>query len=82
MGEVVEERFMLQAGDGVKPIEAKHLRPGTDDSLSNGNTIHRFTNRGPGRAVTLNLYARPMSKWRVFDEHTGTATIAPVGPPV
>ncbi len=81
MGEVVEERFILQAGDGVKPIEEKHLRPGTDDSLSNGNTIHRFTNRGAGRAVTLNLYARPMSKWRVFDEHTGMATIAPVGPP-
>ncbi len=81
MGEVVEERFSLQAGDGVKAVEEKLLRPGTDDSLSNGNTIHRFTNRGPVRAVTLNLYARPMSKWRVFDERTGASTVAPAGPP-
>jgi predicted metal-dependent enzyme (double-stranded beta helix superfamily) len=81
MGEVVEERFSVQPGDGVRPVGEKHLRPGTDDSLTNGNTIHRFTNRGSQRAVTLNLYARPMSKWRVFDEHTGAATIAPAGPP-
>jgi hypothetical protein len=31
--------------------------------------------------VTLNLYAKPMSKWRVYDERTGSASISPAGPP-
>ena len=81
MGEVVEERFALVPGGGIKLSGELHLHPGADDSLTNGNAIHRFTNRGPERAVTLNLYARPMRKWRVYDEHTGGTTITPVGPP-
>ena len=81
MGEVVEERYLLGADQDIKLLKEVHLRPGQDDQLTNGSTIHRFVNPGPGRAITLNLYAKPMRKWRVYDEVTGTPRIAPAGPP-
>lgn len=81
IGEVVEERYAALPGGGIKLTKEIHLHPGTDDSLTNGKSIHRFVNLGPDRAVTLNLYAKPMRKWRVYDEVTGTPSIAPVGPP-
>lgn len=80
MGEVIEERFD-KTDTGLKLVSKLRLRPGTDDSLTNGTSIHRFINHGPERAVTLNLYAKPMSKWRIYDPGTGEATIAPAGPP-
>lgn len=81
MGEVVEERYDALPNDGIELASEIHLRPGKDDSLTNGNAIHRFVNPGPARAVTLNLYAKPMRKWRVYDEATGIPKITPAGPP-
>lgn len=81
MGEVVEERFALDADGGIRSVGETHWHPGELEHFANGTSIHRFTNRGPGRAVTLNLYARPMSNWRVYDERTGHPSIAPAGPP-
>ncbi|MBK6754183.1 MAG: cysteine dioxygenase family protein [Flavobacteriales bacterium] len=81
IGEVVEVRYTTLPGDVLKLTSEIHLHPGTVDSLTNGKSIHRFVNLGPERAVTLNLYAKPMSKWRVYDEVTGTPSVAPAGPP-
>lgn len=81
VGEVVEERYAPLENGGIKLIREIHLQPGIDDALRNGTSIHRFTNPGPGRAVTLNLYAKPMSKWRVYEEGTGAARVTPAGPP-
>ena len=81
MGEVVEECYATIPEGGLSLLNAHHMAPGTDDVLTNGRAIHRFINPGPGRAVTLNLYAKPMSKWRVYDERTGAASISPAGPP-
>lgn len=80
MGEVVQERF-APYNNGIKPTHEIRLHPGTDGSFNNGTSIHRFTNRGTERAVTLNLYAKPMSKWRAYDESTGISNVAPAGPP-
>lgn len=80
IGEVVEERFALMPGDGLRRTSEVHRHPGEVDRISEGTAIRRFTNVGPGRAVTLNLYAKPMSKWRVYDERTGATTVAPPGP--
>ena len=62
IGEVVEERFALMPGDGLRRTSEVHRHPGEVDRISEGTAIRRFTNVGPGRAVTLNLYAKPMSK--------------------
>lgn len=80
-GEVVEERFVLEPTGRLRPTGETHLHPGEMDRFTNGSSIHRFTNRGPDRAVTLNLYARPMSQWRVYDERTGNISVSPAGPP-
>ncbi len=81
MGTVVEERFELLPDGSLRCDAELHLYPGRVDRLTNGSAIHRFTNPGPERAVTLNLYARPLRKWRVYDERTGLSRMAPVGPP-
>lgn len=81
LGDVVEEVYAAIDEGGLRLLSEKHLLPGADDVLTNGRAIHRFINPGPGRAATLNLYAKPMSKWRVYDERTGSASVAPAGPP-
>lgn len=81
LGTVVEERFELLTDGSLRCTTELHLYPGQVDRLTNGTAIHRFTNPGPDRAVTLNLYASPMRKWRVYDERTGTSRLAPAGPP-
>ncbi|MEZ4738322.1 MAG: cysteine dioxygenase family protein [Flavobacteriales bacterium] len=80
-GEVLEERYKALPGGGLELVKELRLRPGVTDSLTNGTSIHRFSNPGPERAVTLNLYAKPMRKWRVYDEGTGDSNITPAGPP-
>lgn len=79
-GEVVEERFAKAPGGGLHLATESRLSPGTDDVLRNGSAIHRFSNPGPGRAVTLNLYAKPMRKWRVYDPRTGNSRATTAGP--
>lgn len=81
LGEAVEERFVLEPNGQLRVTGETHLHRGDIDRFSNGSSIHRFTNRGPGRAVTLNLYARPMSQWRMYDERTGDVSVTPAGPP-
>jgi cysteine dioxygenase len=81
IGEVMEEQYRALPEGGVELVRELRLRPGRSDSLTNGSSIHRFSNPGPERAVTLNLYAKPMRKWRVYDEGTGDSSIAPAGPP-
>lgn len=80
IGEVMEERFAAVPGEGLRRMGEVHRYAGEVDHIAEGNAIRRFTNVGGGRAVTLNLYAKPMSKWRVYDEHTGAATVTPPGP--
>lgn len=79
MGEVVEERFLQRGGD-LQLVQEARLRPGMLGAITRDSSIHRFSNPGPGRAVTLNLYAAPMSKWRVYDERTGSASVEAAGP--
>jgi hypothetical protein len=78
---VLEERYKVLPEGGVELVSESRLYPGRTDSLTNGSSIHRFSNPGPERAVTLNLYAKPMRKWRVYDEGTGDSRISPAGPP-
>lgn len=82
IGEVVEERFVRPVGNaGLRLVQESRLRPGMLGALTRESSIHRFSNPGPGRAVTLNLYAPPMSKWQVFDQRTGSASEQAAGTP-
>ncbi|MFZ1689297.1 MAG: cysteine dioxygenase family protein [Flavobacteriales bacterium] len=73
-GDVLEERFAMQ-DDGLACTGSTVLKPGSFSALSNGQSIHRFTNTGNGLAITLNLYARPLKQWRVYNEITGRASV-------
>jgi cysteine dioxygenase len=81
MGEVIEERFIEVPGEGLRRLDAIHRKPGIMTRIIDDPSIRRFSNPGPGRAATLNLYARPMSRWRIYDELTGNARWTPPGPP-
>ncbi len=81
LGEVVEERYQLKPDGGLALLHELHLHPGHDDLISSGTSIHRFVNHGAERAATLNLYAKPMRKWRVYDQGTGAPRVTPAGPP-
>ena len=80
MGELTEERFRITASGGLERMGRVRLQHGNGGSFLVEQAIHRFMNDGPGRAVTLNLYAKPMHQWRVYDERTGAYSIANVGP--
>lgn len=81
MGEVVEERFRNTAEEGLVLESTSRLVTGRIGALTREDSIHRFTAPGPGRSITLNLYAPPMSHWKVYDEGTGTVRLQDAGPP-
>lgn len=82
IGEVVEERFVQLGNAGaLQLVQESRLRPGMLGALTRESSIHRFSNPGPERAVTLNLYAPPMRKWRVYDQRTGSTSVQLAGPP-
>lgn len=78
-GTILEERFRA-APDGRVIRQGQHLlMPGQLAYMATRNCIHRHANAGAGRAVTLNLYARPIRRWRVYDERTGRAALSGTG---
>lgn len=81
IGEVVEERFKLAHDGHLQRTAQVHHHAGDLNKITEGQAIRRFSNHGPERAVTINLYAKPLSSWRVYDERTGNTTLAPAGPP-
>ncbi|HPF90146.1 MAG: cysteine dioxygenase family protein [Flavobacteriales bacterium] len=79
-GELVTERFELVDDGALRLRKASRFSTGELMALSRSSSIHRFQNQGSTRAFTLNLYAPPMRKWRVFDERTGADQVRPAGP--
>lgn len=76
IGNVLEERFKAGPGRELLPDGSKILGPGSLSYMGSGNPIHRHSNTGPSRAITLNLYARPIRRWRVYDLRTGTTSLS------
>lgn len=79
VGTVQEERFTAGPDGSVKRQERQVIEPGNLSHMATKNCIHRHSNLGPGRAITINLYARPIRRWRVYDERTGRASISGTG---
>lgn len=75
VGEVVEERFQADAKLGLKRTSSAVLGPGSFSYFDNSGSIHRYLNVSGERAVTLNLYAPPLRRWRSYDERTGDTVI-------
>jgi len=75
MGSVVEERFEPPGNGGLRKISSAKLVNDSFSYLHNGRSIHRYINNTEERAATLNLYARPLIKWKVYDERSGEPRI-------
>jgi cysteine dioxygenase len=71
LGSVVEERFEPPDHGGLRKISSAKLVTDSFSYLHNGRSIHRYINNTEERAATLNLYARPLIKWKVYDERSG-----------
>lgn len=80
MGEVLEERFRSCPDGTLQLLQETRLRPGMLGTLTRTSSIHRFSNPGSGRVVTLNLYAPAMRKWRVYEPRTGASSLEKAGP--
>lgn len=76
LGSVREERFKATADGKLRPHGMKVLGIGNLSYMASKNCIHRHSNAGTGRAFTLNLYSRPIRRWRVYDERTGLASLS------
>lgn len=76
LGTVYEERFKLAGNGELKLQGQRKLEPGQLAYMTTKDCIHRHSNTGPGRAITLNLYARPIRRWRVYDERTGRSSVS------
>lgn len=79
VGKVKEERFVAGPDGSVRRKEQHVLLPGDLSHMATKNCIHRHSNVGLGRAITLNLYTRPIRRWRVYDERTGRASLSGAG---
>ncbi len=75
LGSVLEERFKATADGKLRLHGEKTLGIGSLSYMAAKNCIHRHSNAGTGRAITLNLYSRPIRRWRVYDERTGLASL-------
>ncbi|MBX2980182.1 MAG: cysteine dioxygenase family protein [Flavobacteriales bacterium] len=79
IGSVVEERFEPASGKTLRKAGSAKLDKDSYSYLHNGRSIHRYTNSSGERAVTLNLYARPLRTWKVYDERSGETRSRPAG---
>lgn len=75
-GSVLEERFKANADGKLKLHGEKTLEIGNLSYMAAKTCIHRHSNAGKGRSITLNLYSKPIRRWRVYDERTGLASMS------
>ncbi|MBL8011913.1 MAG: cysteine dioxygenase family protein [Flavobacteriales bacterium] len=70
-GELIEERYQVNSDGLLICTDERRITEDEVSHLSKGASIHRFTNPLPMRVMTLNLYARPLRSWYVYDKRSG-----------
>ncbi|MCB9169547.1 MAG: cysteine dioxygenase family protein [Flavobacteriales bacterium] len=72
-GVLTEERFTVSSEQVLRRTRSRPITPGTVSHLRPRHSIHRYFNATTERAITLNLYAAPLKKWRIYDERSGAS---------
>ncbi|MCB0790325.1 MAG: cysteine dioxygenase family protein [Flavobacteriales bacterium] len=72
-GILTEERFTVSNEQVLRRTRSRSIAPGTVSHLRPGHSIHRYFNANADRAMTLNLYAAPLKKWKIYDERSGAS---------
>ena len=71
LGELVEERYRVSPDGALVCTDERRIGGDDVSHLSKEASIHRFTNPLPMRVMSLNLYARPLRTWNVYDQRSG-----------
>lgn len=71
-GSLKEERFLWsEAEDTLHKVSSVTLNKGDYNYMSDKINIHRYTNVGENRTVSLHLYAKPVTEWNIYTEEGG-----------
>ncbi|MFK7951890.1 MAG: cysteine dioxygenase family protein [Ekhidna sp.] len=70
VGKLREERFKINIEDERLERVSNMILGDEEFSYMKQVAIHRYSNAYEGRSVSLNIYCRPVTEWRVYDEHT------------
>ncbi|MGB0166381.1 MAG: cysteine dioxygenase, partial [Luteibaculum sp.] len=74
-GKLREEKFRKHPkGRGLEKVSSVNLVPGDFTFISGQVGIHRYYNIFENRSACLCLYAKPVERWKVYDEKTGDFT--------
>ncbi len=76
VGELREERFKINPGDDIRLERVSSVLLGPDEyTYMNQVGIHRYSNAYEARSVSLNIYSKPVTSWRVYEEETSNSTV-------
>lgn len=74
-GVLREERFKINVDDD-RLERVSNVLLGTDEfSYMNQVGIHRYSNAYSARSVSLNIYRKPVTEWRIYDEGKSDSTV-------
>lgn len=68
-GQLKEERFRITK-NVLEKVSSVLLGTSEFSYMSDPIDIHRYTNSYESRTVSLNLYAKPIKKWKEYNEKT------------
>ena len=77
-GEVRETQFHMPAAGREQPLEelgSGQLQAGSVAFITDDIGLHEIAPAGPGQAVTLHLYSRPIAACRTFERATGKVSL-------
>lgn len=78
VGKLREERFKINYEEDRLEQVSNVILGTSEFSYMNEVGIHRYSNAYEARSVSLNVYCKPVTQWKVYDElNAGTAEMTP-----
>ena len=67
-GKLREERFKINVNSEKLELVSNMILGNEEFSYMKQVAIHRYSNINKGRSVSLNIYCKPVTEWRVYDQ--------------
>jgi cysteine dioxygenase len=75
VGKLREERFKINIHDEQLERVSNMILGDEEFSYMKQVAIHRYSNAFEGRSVSLNVYCKPVTEWRIYDEFSTDCTV-------
>jgi cysteine dioxygenase len=75
VGKLREERFKINIHDERLERVSNMILGDEEFSYMKQVAIHRYSNAFEGRSVSLNVYCKPVTEWRVYDESNSDCVV-------